>query len=41
MARHEGKLANEDNVRHEHPSGVKFSDGTTLTPRDVKYSFDP
>jgi peptide/nickel transport system substrate-binding protein len=21
-------------------SGVKFSDGTTLTPRDVKYSFD-
>ena len=41
MARHEREVADEDhvyvmNIRR----GVKWSDGKTMTPADVKYSFD-
>ena len=41
VARHEREVDVEDDVRHERSGqGVKWSDGKTMTPQDVKYSFD-
>ena len=40
VARDGRQVEDEDDVRHDDPKGVKWSDGKPMTPADVKYSFD-